>query len=66
MSTRYHTSRARQMKLALAAWPEIPLQFISNYTCRLNLIKPWWKQMHSPDLKGKRFDDLDRPTLDLN
>ena len=48
-----HTSR--QTRLALAAWPEIRLQFIPKYACWLNLIEPWWKQLRSLSLKGRRF-----------
>jgi len=51
-----HTSR--QTQLALAAWPEIQVQFIPKYACWLNLIEPWWKQLRSLALKGKRFETL--------
>jgi transposase len=59
-----HTSR--QTRLALAAWPEIRIQFIPKYACWLNLIEPWWKQLRSLALKGKRFETLDELTEDLN
>lgn len=59
-----HTSR--QVKLALAAWPEIQLQFIPKYACWLNLIEPWWKQLRSLALKGRCFENLDQLTLALN
>jgi transposase len=59
-----HTSR--QTRLALAAWPEIQIQFIPKYACWLNLIEPWWKQLRSLALKGKRFETLDELTDDLN
>jgi transposase len=49
-----HTSR--QTQLALVAWPEIEIQFIPKYACWLNLIEPWWKQLHSLALSGRRFD----------
>lgn len=49
-----HTSRATQ--LALLAWPEIQVQFIPKYACWLNLIEPWWKQLRSLALKGRRFE----------
>jgi transposase len=52
-----HTSR--QTQLALAAWPEIQVQFIPKYACWLNLIEPWWKQLRSLALKGRRFETLD-------
>jgi transposase len=57
---------SRQVKLALAAWPEIQLQFIPKYACWLNLIEPWWKQLRSLALKGRRFENLDQLTLALN
>ena len=59
-----HTSR--QTQLALAAWPEIRIQFIPRYACWLNLIEPWWKQLRSLALKGRRFDTLDELTETLN
>jgi transposase len=59
-----HTSR--QTKLALAAWPEIRIQFIPRYACWLNLIEPWWKQLRSLALKGRRFETLDELTETLN
>jgi len=57
---------SREVKLALAAWPEIQLQFIPKYACWLNLIEPWWKQLRSLALKGRRFETLDELTLALN
>ena len=51
-----HTSR--QVKLALAAWPEVQIQFIPKYACWLNLIEPWWKQLRSLALKGRRFETV--------
>ncbi|NMC53875.1 MAG: IS630 family transposase [Chloroflexi bacterium] len=59
-----HTSR--QVKLALAAWPEIQVQFIPKYACWLNLIEPWWKQLRSLARKGRCFENLDQLTLALN
>ena len=59
-----HTSKS--VKLALAAWPQIQLMFIPKYACWLNLIEPWWKQLRSLALKGRRFDDLDQLTVSLN
>jgi transposase len=50
----------RCARLALAAWPEIQVQFIPKYACWLNLIEPWWKQLRSLALKGKRFDSEDQ------
>jgi len=59
-----HTSR--QVKLALAAWPEVQVLFIPKYACWLNLIEPWWKQLRSLALKGRRFETLDELTSTLN
>lgn len=50
---------SRETMLALAAWPEIQIQFIPKYACWLNLIEPWWKQLRSIALKGRRFDTFD-------
>lgn len=58
-----HTSR--QVRLALAAWPEIQVQFIPKYACWLNLIEPWWKQLRSLALQGRRFETLDELSLAL-
>lgn len=52
-----HTSR--QVRLALAAWPEVQVLFLPRYACWLNLIEPWWKQLKSLALKGRRFETLD-------
>jgi transposase len=59
-----HTSR--QVKLALAAWPEIQILFLPKYACWLNLIEPWWKQLKSLALKGMRFETLDEITQALH
>ena len=59
-----HTSR--QTRLALTAWPEVQIQFIPKYACWLNLIEPWWKQLRSLALKGRRFETLDELTEALN
>jgi transposase len=58
--------RSRQVTLALAAWPDIQVQFIPKYACWLNLIEPWWKQLRSLALKGRRFESLDELTQALN
>ena len=57
---------SREVKLALAAWPNIQVLFIPKYACWLNLIEPWWKQLRSLALKGKCFENLDELTLALN
>jgi transposase len=59
-----HTSR--ETRLALSAWPEIQIQFIPKYACWLNLIEPWWKQLRSLALKGRRFETLVELTEALN
>lgn len=58
-----HTSR--QVKLALAAWPEVQILFLPKYACWLNLIEPWWKQLKSLALKGRRFETLEEITQAL-
>jgi transposase len=58
-----HTSR--EVRLALASRPEIQIQFLPKYACWLNLIEPWWKQLKSLALKGRRFDDLEQITQAL-
>jgi transposase len=60
------THLSQHTKLALAAWPEMQLQFIPKYACWLNLIEPWWKQLRSLALKGRRFENLDQLTQALN
>jgi transposase len=51
--------KSRNVKTALLAWPEIQVQFIPKYACWLNLIEPWWKQLRSLALKGRRFETID-------
>ncbi len=58
--------RSREVQLALAAWPEVQIQFLPKYACWLNLIEPWWKQLRSLALKGKRFETLEELTEALN
>ena len=53
------THKSRDVKTALLAWPEIQIQFIPKYACWLNLIEPWWKQLRSLALKGRRFGNVD-------
>jgi len=48
---------SRDTKIALAAWPEIQILFLPKYACWLNLIEPWWKQLKSLALKGRRFEN---------
>jgi transposase len=47
---------SRETRIALAAWPEIQILFLPKYACWLNLIEPWWKQLKSLALKGRRFE----------
>jgi len=49
--------KSRSVKTALLAWPEIQIQFTPKYACWLNLIEPWWKQLRSLALKGRRFEN---------
>lgn len=51
------THHSRETKVALLSWPEIQVQFIPRYACWLNLIEPWWKQLRSLALKGRRFEN---------
>jgi transposase len=60
------THRSRETTLALAAWPEIRTLFIPKYACWLNLIEPWWKQLRSLALKGRRFENVDELSDALN
>ena len=48
---------SRDTRIALAAWPEIQILFLPKYSCWLNLIEPWWKQLKSLALKGRRFNN---------
>ena len=59
-----HTSRHTQ--LALTAWPEVQVLFLPKYACWLNLIEPWWTQLRSLALKGRRFDSLQQLTASLH
>ena len=42
------------------------MQFIPKYACWLNLIEPWWKQLRSLALKGRRFETTDELIDALN
>ncbi len=57
---------SRNVKTALLAWPGIRVQFIPKYACWLNLIEPWWQQLKSLVLKGRRFETLEELTEVLN
>jgi transposase len=52
------THLSRETQTALIAWPEVELLFIPTYACWLNLIEPWWKQLRSLALKGRRFEGI--------
>jgi transposase len=56
---------SRNVKTALLAWPEIQIQFIPKYSSWLNLIEPWWKQLRSLALKGRRFATLEELATSL-
>lgn len=58
-----HTSH--ETTLALAAWPEIRVQFLPTQAPWLNLIEPWWKQLRSLGLKGRRLENVDELTDSL-
>ena len=53
------THLSRETHTALLAWPEVELLFLPTSACWLNLIEPWWKQLRSLALKGRRFEDVD-------
>lgn len=53
------THKSKDVQTALLAWPELQLQFIPKYACWLNLIEPWWKQLRSLALKGRRFETVE-------
>lgn len=50
------THASRDVKTALVSWPEIQIQFLPTYASWMNLIEPWWKQLKSLALKGRRFE----------
>jgi transposase len=50
---------SRDTQTALLAWPEVQLLLLPKYACWLNLIEPWWKQLRSLALKGRRFERID-------
>jgi transposase len=52
--------QSRQVKTALLAWPEVQVQPLPKYACWLNLIEPWWKQLKSLALHGRRFETIDQ------
>ena len=54
------THRSRDVKTALLAWPKFHILFLPKYAAWLNLTEPWWKQLHSLALKGKRFETKDQ------
>jgi transposase len=53
------THLSRDTQTALLAWPEVRLLLLPKYACWLNLIEPWWKQLRSLALEGRRFERLD-------
>jgi transposase len=59
ISDNLSTHLSRETQTALIAWPEVELVFIPKYACWLNLIEPWWKQLRSLALKGRRFADVE-------
>lgn len=57
--------KSGETQTALLAWPEIQVQFIPKYACWLNLIEPWWKQLRSLALKGRRFETVEELEMAL-
>lgn len=53
------THRSKETQVALLAWPEIQVQPVPKYASWLNLIEPWWKQLRSLALKGRRFETIE-------
>jgi transposase len=53
------THLSGETQTALLAWPEVQLLLLPKYACWLNLIEPWWKQLRSLALKGRRFERID-------
>lgn len=51
--------KSQDVRTALLAWPEIQILYLPTYACWLNLIEPWWKQLRSLALKGRRFETVD-------
>lgn len=54
------THHSRDVKTALLSWPEIQIQFLPRYASWMNLIEPWWKQLKSLALKGRRFESAEK------
>lgn len=52
------THRSREPQTALIARPEVQWRFIPTYACWLNLLEPWWKQLRSLALQGRRCADV--------
>jgi hypothetical protein len=52
------THVSRETDTALLAWPEMHLRLRPKYACWLNLSEPWWKQLRSLALNGRRFEDV--------
>jgi transposase len=57
--------KSRDVQTALLAWPEIQIHCLPKYAAWLNLIEPWWKQLRSLALKGKRFENSDEMSAAL-
>jgi DDE superfamily endonuclease len=53
------THRSRETQTALIAWPEVQRLGLPTSACGLHLIAPWWKQLRSLALKGRRVADVD-------
>jgi transposase len=53
------THISRETQAALQALPEVHLLLLPKLASWLNLIEPWWKQLRSLALKGRRFKHID-------
>jgi hypothetical protein len=53
------THLSRETQTALIAGPEVERRFIPTDACWLNLLEPWWTQLRSLALTGRRFADVD-------
>lgn len=52
-----HHSKA--VEEAVARYGDMQVLYLPKGACWLNLIEPWWKQLRSLGLQGKRFADLE-------
>lgn len=55
--------RSLETRLWALAHPRVRFLFQPTYTPWLNLIEPWWKQLRSLALYGRRFENVDEVAL---